>query len=221
MFAFSPHTHDPSLIRSLAPCPPNQLEPMHPHTPHLLQANLPDARPLINVCDRHDLVPDLTLYLYQKNMYRYIEGYVQKVNPQKAPQASWGQGWGARGVVSRGGLVWRLTAGMQLASGSACRKILARFALQCYLCELPCRHTQFSFHNCLPTCLFACLPALPAGGGQVCGEARPLPGLRGLQAGAVRRGAGGVHRQERHVQAAGKQARAYACTACSASCPLL
>ena len=127
----------------------------------------------------------------------------------------------ARGVVSRGGLVWRLTAGMQLASGSACRKILARFALQCYLCELPCRHTQFSFHNCLPTCLFACLPALPAGGGQVCGEARPLPGLRGLQAGAVRRGAGGVHRQERHVQAAGKQARAYACTACSASCPLL
>ena len=101
MFAFSPHTHDPSLIRSLAPCPPNQLEPMHPHTPHLLQANLPDARPLINVCDRHDLVPDLTLYLYQKNMYRYIEGYVQKVNPQKAPQASWGQGWGARGAGGR------------------------------------------------------------------------------------------------------------------------
>jgi clathrin heavy chain len=54
----------------------------------LPQANLPDARPLINVCDRFDMVPDLTLYLYQKNMYRYIEGYVQKVNPQKAPQAS-------------------------------------------------------------------------------------------------------------------------------------
>jgi clathrin heavy chain len=52
----------------------------------LMEANLPDARPLINVCDRFDLVPDLTLYLYQKNMYRYIEGYVQKVNPQKAPQ---------------------------------------------------------------------------------------------------------------------------------------
>lgn len=31
------------------------------------------------------MVGDLTLYLYQKNMYRYIEGYVQKVNPQKAP----------------------------------------------------------------------------------------------------------------------------------------
>lgn len=52
----------------------------------LMEANLPDARPLINVCDRFDMVPDLTLYLYQKNMYRYIEGYVQKVNPQKAPQ---------------------------------------------------------------------------------------------------------------------------------------
>ena len=51
------------------------------------------------MCDRHDLVPDLTLYLYQKNMYRYIEGYVQKVNPQKAPQArslggGWWEGWG-------------------------------------------------------------------------------------------------------------------------------
>lgn len=42
------------------------------------------------MCDRFDLVPDLTLYLYQKNMYRYIEGYVQKVNPQKAPQVSEG-----------------------------------------------------------------------------------------------------------------------------------
>ncbi len=38
------------------------------------------------MCDRFDMVPDLTTYLYQKNMYRYIEGYVQKVNPQKAPK---------------------------------------------------------------------------------------------------------------------------------------
>ncbi len=66
-----------------------------PHTPYhtCVQANLPDARPLINVCDRFDMVPDLTLYLYQKNMYRYIEGYVQKVNPQKAPQVSSVAGW--------------------------------------------------------------------------------------------------------------------------------
>ena len=46
------------------------------------------CRPLINVCDRHDMVADLTLYLYSNNMLRYIEGYVQKVNPQKAPNGA-------------------------------------------------------------------------------------------------------------------------------------
>eukprot|EP00898_Chlorokybus_atmophyticus_P005972 jgi/Chlat1/6376/Chrsp44S09041 len=51
----------------------------------LMEAKLPDARPLINVCDRHGFVPDLTLYLYNNNMLRYIEGYVQKVNPTNAP----------------------------------------------------------------------------------------------------------------------------------------
>jgi len=44
------------------------------------------CRPLINVCDRFDMVGDLTHYLYTNNMLRYIEGYVQKVNPGKAPQ---------------------------------------------------------------------------------------------------------------------------------------
>ncbi|PKA50598.1 Clathrin heavy chain 1 [Apostasia shenzhenica] len=51
----------------------------------LMEAKLPDARPLINVCDRHGFVPDLTHYLYTNNMLRYIEGYVQKVNPGNAP----------------------------------------------------------------------------------------------------------------------------------------
>lgn len=51
----------------------------------LMEAKLPDARPLINVCDRFDFVGDLTGYLYSNNMLRYIEGYVQKVNPSKAP----------------------------------------------------------------------------------------------------------------------------------------
>jgi len=46
----------------------------------LMEAKLPDARPLINVCDRFGFVPDLTHYLYVNNMLRYIEGYVQKVN---------------------------------------------------------------------------------------------------------------------------------------------
>ncbi|KAH7854674.1 hypothetical protein Vadar_016704 [Vaccinium darrowii] len=46
----------------------------------LVEAKLPDARPLINVCNRFGFVPDLTHYLYSNNMLRYIEGYVvQKV----------------------------------------------------------------------------------------------------------------------------------------------
>ena len=45
----------------------------------LMEAKLPDARPLINVCDRFGFVPDLTHYLFVNNMLRYIEGYVQKV----------------------------------------------------------------------------------------------------------------------------------------------
>jgi hypothetical protein len=40
---------------------------------------LASCRPLINVCDRFDMVGDLTQYLYTNNMLRYIEGYVQKV----------------------------------------------------------------------------------------------------------------------------------------------
>ena len=52
----------------------------------LMEAKLPDARPLINVCDRFDFVHDLTHYLYTNNMMRYIEAYVQKVNPAKTPQ---------------------------------------------------------------------------------------------------------------------------------------
>jgi len=51
----------------------------------LMEAKLPDARPLINVCDRFNFVGDLAAYLYQNNMMRYIEGYVQKVNPSNAP----------------------------------------------------------------------------------------------------------------------------------------
>ena len=32
------------------------------------------------------MVTDLTHYLFSNSMLRYIEGYVQKVNPAKAPQ---------------------------------------------------------------------------------------------------------------------------------------
>ena len=40
------------------------------------------------MCDRFDMVEDLTQFLYTSNMLRYIEGYVQKVNPQKAPNGA-------------------------------------------------------------------------------------------------------------------------------------
>ncbi|KAE9454052.1 hypothetical protein C3L33_14025, partial [Rhododendron williamsianum] len=50
----------------------------------LMEAKLPDARPLINVCDCFGFVPDLTHYLYWNNMLRYIEGYIQKGNPGNA-----------------------------------------------------------------------------------------------------------------------------------------
>ena len=46
-----PHCSNSCLTNLMAP------------QPTCLQANLPDARPLINVCDRFDMVGDLTLYL--------------------------------------------------------------------------------------------------------------------------------------------------------------
>ena len=51
----------------------------------LMDARLPDARPLINVCDRHGMVPDLTAFLWSSGQAKYIEAYVQKVNPANAP----------------------------------------------------------------------------------------------------------------------------------------
>eukprot|EP01025_Chloroclados_australasicus_P037130 TRINITY_DN3781_c1_g3_i1.p1 TRINITY_DN3781_c1_g3~~TRINITY_DN3781_c1_g3_i1.p1 ORF type:complete len:1706 (-),score=246.11 TRINITY_DN3781_c1_g3_i1:418-5535(-) len=64
----------------------NDLYPPERVKNFLMEAKLPDARPLINVCDRFDMVGDLTTYLYANNMKRFIEGYVQKVNPKNTPQ---------------------------------------------------------------------------------------------------------------------------------------
>ena len=52
----------------------------------LMEAKLQDSRPLINVCDRHDMISDLTHYLYNNQMLRFIEAYIQKVNPSKTPE---------------------------------------------------------------------------------------------------------------------------------------
>lgn len=51
----------------------------------LKEAKLTDQLPLIIVCDRYDFVHDLVLYLYRNNLQKYIEIYVQKVNPSRLP----------------------------------------------------------------------------------------------------------------------------------------
>uniref|UniRef100_A0A2K5V2Y9 Clathrin heavy chain n=1 Tax=Macaca fascicularis TaxID=9541 RepID=A0A2K5V2Y9_MACFA len=51
----------------------------------LKEAKLTDQLPLIIVCDRFGFVHDLVLYLYHNNLQRYIEIYVQKVNPSRTP----------------------------------------------------------------------------------------------------------------------------------------
>lgn len=51
----------------------------------LKEAKLTDQLPLIIVCDRFDYVHDLVLYLYRNSLQRYIEIYVQKVNPSRLP----------------------------------------------------------------------------------------------------------------------------------------
>jgi hypothetical protein len=38
-------------------------------------------------------VEDLTSYLYNNSLLKYIEGYVQKVSPTKTPQVCWQLGW--------------------------------------------------------------------------------------------------------------------------------
>ncbi|KAJ2576567.1 Clathrin heavy chain [Coemansia sp. RSA 1807] len=53
---------------------------------YLKEAALPDQLPLIIVCDRYDYVHDLVLYLYSNGMAKYIEVYVQQVNPGRLPQ---------------------------------------------------------------------------------------------------------------------------------------
>lgn len=52
----------------------------------LKEAKLTDQLPLIIVCDRFNFVHDLVLYLYQNNLYKYIEIYVQKVNSARTPE---------------------------------------------------------------------------------------------------------------------------------------
>jgi len=52
---------------------------------YLKEAKLQDQLPLIIVCDRFDFVRDLVIYLYKNEQRKYIEIYVQKVNPSRLP----------------------------------------------------------------------------------------------------------------------------------------
>mmetsp|Transcript_28677 Transcript_28677/g.48179 ORF Transcript_28677/g.48179 Transcript_28677/m.48179 type:complete len:1757 (+) Transcript_28677:68-5338(+) len=51
----------------------------------LKENKLQDPRPLINVCDRHNFVDELTHFLYSNNQKQFIEFYVQKVNAVQTP----------------------------------------------------------------------------------------------------------------------------------------
>lgn len=52
----------------------------------LKEAKLEDQLPLIIVCDRFNFVHDLILYLYKNQYFKFIEVYVQQVNPANTPQ---------------------------------------------------------------------------------------------------------------------------------------
>ncbi|GAV54607.1 hypothetical protein ZYGR_0AN00750 [Zygosaccharomyces rouxii] len=52
----------------------------------LKNAELEDQIPLIIVCDRFDFVHELVLYLYKTRNMKFIEAFVQQVNPSKTPQ---------------------------------------------------------------------------------------------------------------------------------------
>ncbi|KAH0480016.1 MAG: hypothetical protein KVP17_004537 [Porospora cf. gigantea B] len=52
----------------------------------LVSLDVNDPRPLIYVCDLHDFIRELTEYLHEKNLEKFIEVYVTKVNPLNGPQ---------------------------------------------------------------------------------------------------------------------------------------
>ena len=51
----------------------------------LKEAKLSNQLPLIPVCDRFNFVHDLVLYLYQNQLFQFIEVYVKQVNPWRTP----------------------------------------------------------------------------------------------------------------------------------------
>ncbi|KAH3900868.1 probable Clathrin heavy chain [Saccharomycodes ludwigii] len=52
----------------------------------LKDASLPDQLPLVIVCDRFGFIHEMILYLYKQQNFKFIEIYVQQVNPSKTAQ---------------------------------------------------------------------------------------------------------------------------------------
>ena len=51
----------------------------------LQEYDMRDQLPLIIVCDRHDMVEELTRYLFSNSMENFIVSFLQKINTQRAP----------------------------------------------------------------------------------------------------------------------------------------
>lgn len=51
-----------------------------------LDKKLVDHRPLIILCDKHDYIEKLTLYLYKNRLTRVLENYVFQIRPQSTPR---------------------------------------------------------------------------------------------------------------------------------------
>lgn len=51
----------------------------------LIRARPKDPRPLINVCDRFGYVDELVKYFVKYRQQKYVEGYVQRINPLQTP----------------------------------------------------------------------------------------------------------------------------------------
>lgn len=111
-------------------------------------------RPLINVCDRHDMVADLTQYLYSNNMLRYIEGYVQKVNPAKAPQVV----GGLLDAEAPDDFITNLILSVRslIPVEQLCEEVRLRATSACYRSECPGTVTARKEERHVPLCHVIC-----------------------------------------------------------------
>lgn len=54
---------------------------------YLMDTRPRDPRPLINVCDRFGFVDDMVKFMVKNKQMKFVEGYVQRVNPTQCPAA--------------------------------------------------------------------------------------------------------------------------------------